>query len=393
MPFRGLFAGVLVASVLGGDILIGDENVRKGARLRTSTTDDPMMKGLSLDDWHAMPRVALVLYIDNEHLAHGTDGEMAVSASPTTRRCYHLRQRWQSTDLIKRSITKLIPEIAGEAVRQINNQLPTSVPTTATPPVYDQDIDMDVVRLRNAALSSRQTGRVPEHQWPADIIPAVQQKLLNQIKNGEFVEFNLLLPSHAPPLTHNYLVDIVDNNAGEPSISIGRAQPRAWINNFQAWLKVWNIYLRCLIHFHSHLITQFLYYQSQITQFASIYTFPAWSLYERSFRLRVASKAIARWDFDDVELRSPTPFLPKAIPHAGLASNQGITQSIAQPSREDPISHHQGSCRPFPPAPNFWVRERKITYPRCLASTECKHPWWYAPQGHFLFVLELRARV
>ena len=66
-------------------------------------------------------------------------------------------------DLIERSITKLIPEIAGEAVRQINNQLPTSVPTTATPPVYDQDIDMDVVRLRNVALSSRQTGRVPEH--------------------------------------------------------------------------------------------------------------------------------------------------------------------------------------------------------------------------------------
>ena len=104
-------------------------------------------------------------------------------------------------DLIERSITKLIPEIAGEAVQQINNQLPTSVPTTDTLPVYDQDIDMDVVRLQNAALSLHQTGRVPEHQWPADIIPAVQQKLLNQIKNDEFVEFNLLLPSHAPPLT------------------------------------------------------------------------------------------------------------------------------------------------------------------------------------------------
>ena len=36
-----------------------------------------MMKGLSLDDWRAMPRVALVLYIDNAHLAHGTDSEMA----------------------------------------------------------------------------------------------------------------------------------------------------------------------------------------------------------------------------------------------------------------------------------------------------------------------------
>ena len=208
-------------------------------------------------------------------------------------------------DLIKRSISKLIPTIAGEAVRQMNRQIPTSTPTTDTPLLYpDQDIDMDVIRLRDDALNSRQIGRVPGHPWPADIIPAVQQKLLNQIQHGEFIEFNLLLPSHAPPLTDNYLVDIVDDNTGEPSISIDRAQSRAKIFNFQSRLKAWNIYLRCLVHFHSHLITQLLYYQSQITQFTPIYPFQTWSLYDRLFRLRVASKAIARWDFDDVELRS-----------------------------------------------------------------------------------------
>ena len=130
-------------------------------------------------------------------------------------------------------------------------------------------------------------------QCQADIIPAVQQRLLHQIQNGEFVEFHLLLPSHAPPLTNNYLVDLVDNNAGEHSISIGKTHSRVKIANFQSWLKAWNIYLRCMIHFHSHLTTQLLYYQSQITTFASIYTFQSWSLYDRSFRLQLASKAIA----------------------------------------------------------------------------------------------------
>ena len=90
---------------------------------------------------------------------------------------------------------------------------------TATPPVlHDMDVvDMGIARLRDKALNSRQIGRASERQCPADIIPVVQQRLLNQIQNGEFVKFHLLLPSHAPPMTNNYLVDIVDNNAGEPS--------------------------------------------------------------------------------------------------------------------------------------------------------------------------------
>ena len=77
MPSRWLIAGIIMASVLGGIISISEENDRKGARPRRRTTDDPMLKGLSLGDWRAMPRVAVVLYIDNAHLAHGTDGEMA----------------------------------------------------------------------------------------------------------------------------------------------------------------------------------------------------------------------------------------------------------------------------------------------------------------------------
>ena len=77
MPSRWLIAGIIVTSVLGGVVSISEENDRKGARTRRRTTDDPMLKGLSLDDRRAIPRVALVLYIDNAHLAHGTDGEMS----------------------------------------------------------------------------------------------------------------------------------------------------------------------------------------------------------------------------------------------------------------------------------------------------------------------------
>ena len=65
-----------VIASLGGTAGIGDDYERKGARPQRKTPDDPL-KGLSMEAWHDMSRVALVLYVDNAHLAHGTDSEMA----------------------------------------------------------------------------------------------------------------------------------------------------------------------------------------------------------------------------------------------------------------------------------------------------------------------------
>ena len=259
---------------------------------------------------------------------------------------------------------------------------------TATQPVlHDMDVvDMDITQLRDEALNSHQIGRASERQCPADIIPVVQQRLLNQIQNGKFVEFQLLLPSHAPALTNNYLVDIVDNNAGE-------THSRVKIANFQSWLKAWNIYLRCMIDFHSHLTTQLLYYQTQITQFASIYTFQSWSLYDHSLRLRLASKAIARWDFDDVELRSQhlatTP--PPNNPTCWSCKQSGHYSVNCPPKSGRATFSSVGGVSPFLADPASSYRATwKITSLCRLASQECKHPRQHMPQGSHLFILELR---
>ena len=143
----------------------------------------------------------------------------------------------------------------------------------------------------------------------------------------------------------------------------------------------WNIYLRCMIHFHSHLTTQLLYYQSQITQFTSIYTFQSWSLYDRSFRLRLASKAIARWDFDDFELQSqhlattPPPPPPPLNNPTCWSCKQSEHYSMSCPAKSGRATFSSvGEYRPFlPPASSYQARW-KIT-PLCrLASQECKHP-------------------
>ena len=61
-----------VIASLGCTASISDDYERKGARPQRKTSDDPL-KGLSMEAWYAMPRVALVLYVDNAHLDHGTD--------------------------------------------------------------------------------------------------------------------------------------------------------------------------------------------------------------------------------------------------------------------------------------------------------------------------------
>ena len=73
----GLVTGIIAVLAVGSILCINDNSRKKGIRPRRGTDNDLMLKQLSFDDLHTMPRVALVLYVDNVHLAHGSDDEMA----------------------------------------------------------------------------------------------------------------------------------------------------------------------------------------------------------------------------------------------------------------------------------------------------------------------------
>ena len=141
-------------------------------------------------------------------------------------------------------------------------------------------------------------------QNPSAMLPAIPANIREQIRHGEFVNFNSLLPSSAPITTDDYTIQI-DPGSGIHNASLSlvpRHQVRPKIRSFTDWLTAWNNFIRCASHYHPHLTSQYLYYQTMICQFASQYEFSAWSTYDQLFRARLVNNPSMSWDQMDEEL-------------------------------------------------------------------------------------------
>ena len=122
--------------------------------------------------------------------------------------------------------------------------------------------------LRARALESRQSTQPQAARCPADLLPAVSEKTKQAIMKGEFIDFGTLLPSLSPHNPNMLFELVAPNMHGESVMAIAKQNQRKKITTFQMWLKAWNTYIRCMLQFHAHLISQLLYYQSEITQLA-----------------------------------------------------------------------------------------------------------------------------
>ena len=114
---------------------------------------------------------------------------------------------------------------------------------------------------------------------------------------------------------------------------------------------------RCMIFYHAHLLAQLLYYQSEITQLAFLYSFRQWYTYDRAFRTRVANKAIDRWDYFDTELRAN--YLVSSMSQQPNSYTCWLCGKTGHVSTQCPNKnrHHQ-AAQPYRPhaSPNFTPR-------------------------------------
>ena len=165
----------------------------------------------------------------------------------------------------------------------------------------------ELEELRSSALNSmnrRQVDSTQQAQFPADIMPAVSEKNRKAVEKGEFIDLGTLLPSLTPQDPNMKFQLLSPNAAGDTVLAIGSHSQRKKISSFESWLKAWNIYLRCMVICHPHLTSQLLYYQAEISQLATLYSFKQWYLYDWDYRIRIANNNISRWDYHDIELRA-----------------------------------------------------------------------------------------
>lgn len=127
-------------------------------------------------------------------------------------------------------------------------------------------------------------------------MPALPQAVIDKIRNGEFVNFDLLLPNRSPVLTDEYSFKMVGGST--PSVSlIPKNQHKPKVIDFSSWMVAWTNFLRCYILFFPQRIQELIRYQALITDFASQYIFSAWSQYDRMFRYQLTFNQELSWQF------------------------------------------------------------------------------------------------
>ena len=119
-------------------------------------------------------------------------------------------------------------------------------------------------------------------------LPAVTEKLLHKIRDGKFVDFDLLFPQAVPPSANDdYTLEISGDHDTDRSISLipKSHTSKAKVVDFSSWLAAWCTFMRVYLFFYSHLTQALLSYMSTMVQYGKRYVFHQFSLYDRQFRM------------------------------------------------------------------------------------------------------------
>ena len=135
------------------------------------------------------------------------------------------------------------------------------------------------------------------------LLPPLSEKVMKEIKNKEYINFNTLLPNtlyDASAELDNLYLKVNPSSNGEQSLSFASKNDRKKkIFDAASWLEAWNIYIRAMVHFHPELAPELLVYQESICTFQRLYPPSAWLKYDAAFRMNNATNKALSWARND----------------------------------------------------------------------------------------------
>ena len=179
-------------------------------------------------------------------------------------------------------------------VLSVASENPPVNPPTATREIANGNPQGSTATL---LLSSTQT--------PAVSLPPVTARLREKIVNGEFVDFNALLPkamfsgTQTPEVTKSFTVQL---SPGNDDLLVRPSQTSKKISSFQSWMEAWNIYLAIIVDHDPSRAPALIAYQRIITSASNNHPLSAWLNYDIRFRTLAASNPSVRWDTRENEL-------------------------------------------------------------------------------------------
>ena len=129
-------------------------------------------------------------------------------------------------------------------------------------------------------------------------MPPIPRAEIDKIRNGEFVNFDNLLPNHNPVNQDEYTFKEV----GGSITLVPKRQNKPKVLTFNSWMLAWTVFFRAYSQFWPHRTQELIAYQGIICNFATQYSFTSILVYDRLFRLRLAQDQTLSWSRVDDNL-------------------------------------------------------------------------------------------
>ena len=152
--------------------------------------------------------------------------------------------------------------------------------------------------LTNTLTHRQQQNRSTSQSFEG--MPPLPQSVIDKIKNGEFLNFDLLLPNRSPVQSNDeYTFKVIGGST--PSVAlVPNNQNKPKVTDFNSWMVAWNNFICSYGIFHPNRLQKLIRYQAIICDLASQYTFSAWSQYDQMFRYQLAyNPELSRHRIDD----------------------------------------------------------------------------------------------
>ena len=203
------------------------------------------------------------------------------------------------------------------------------------------------------------------------LLPPVKGPIEKKLENGDFLDFEDLMPTQTTSTNSNELYLMTENNSdsnalGTPLMMKTR-DSKGKVSNLANWMFAWNRFMEGTLSFKPQLVHDLFMYQKNFVRLANKHKFEACYEYDKQFRLTMASQRsrhpdtrTVRWDTTSIELSHanlqqdtllPACFSCRAIGHMapncpykrpGASNVSAANFSVYQPR------HHQEQFRNAP---------------------------------------------
>ncbi len=211
----------------------------------------------------------------------------------------------------------------------------------------------------------------PEVPSTSTLFPThLPAKMISSIRNGEYIDFNSLLPENVDGHDEHLKISFDSLGSGF-SIPVSLSQhKRQRVDSIERWLNAFNIFARVVVHFFPYKASELFAYQQAIRDAQRKFAGMAWYAYDIAFRRKAANDPSISWAHRDPQLYlEKFTGLAKTACHVCGSADHFVNSCPIAPTRSTPKTpddHCRNYNRKAPCATNPCPFKHRCNRPGCV---------------------------